>query len=186
MQIWIDGTAPLTTDDAGVDWHPAGWVLHFDPYDAIQLDRTEFSVNGGPWQDGTVVPLAVARKRAGGTAEYQVRYRSVDAAGNVEETRECSVKLDARAPVTTTDSNGLPSATDLTVNLTGYDAHSGVAQTWYSVDGADFVEGASVVVPGPSDGSNDGAHAIAFYSVDAVGNVESARWVMVTIAAGTP
>jgi beta propeller repeat protein len=186
VQIWIDGTAPVTTDDAGTGWHPAGWTLQLDPYDAVQLESTEFSVNGGPWQPGNAVALAVARKRAGGASVYQVRYRSVDAAGNVEAIKECSVKLDARAPVTTTDYDGMPSMTDLTVNLFGYDEHSGVAETWYSVDGADPAQGASVVVPGPADGTNDGQHVITYYSVDNVGNVETVRWVVVTIAAGTP
>jgi len=187
VQVWIDGTAPTTTDNAGADWHPGGWVLQLDPYDAMQLDRTEFSINGGPWQTGVARSFSAVKKRGGGDgAVYTVRYRSVDAAGNVEKTRQCAVRIDQRRPETTTDYDGLPHATDLTVNLIGYDAHSGVGETWYSVGGADFVRGTSVLVPAPADGGNDGPHVVAFYSVDNVGNVEAARWVVVTIAAGTP
>ena len=76
------------------------------------------------------------------------------------------------------DTDGLPHSTDVTVNLTATDAHSGVRATYYSIDGADFVAGTSLKIVAPF---NDGVHWIKYYSVDWAGNVESPRWCSVTI-----
>jgi beta propeller repeat protein len=183
-EIWIDGTAPVTTDDAGDGWHPSGFVLHLDGWDANGVDHTEYSIDGGAWQTGTSRVFNVSTKKAGGVKEFVVQYRSVDVAGNVEAAKACTVRIDARRPVTVDDYDGLPASTDLVVSLTPEDLQSGVLATWYSVDGSDPVEGTSVLVPAPGDGGNDGLHTIAYYSADQVGNLEMLRSVTVTIAAG--
>ena len=46
--------------------------------------------------------------------------------------------------------------------------------------------GTSVVIPAPSDGSNDGSHTIAFQSIDAAGNIENQHSVTVQIDATPP
>ena len=55
----------------------------------------------------------------------------------------------------------------VTVTLTANDGGSGVNVTEYSVDGNPaYTVGTSVVIPAPADGSNDGAHTIAYFSAD--------------------
>src|SRR4029079_12284084 len=46
--------------------------------------------------------------------------------------------------------------------------------------------GTSVLVPAPSDGSNDGSHTIAYFSVDNAGNIETVKSATVLIDATPP
>ena len=78
--------------------------------------------------------------------------------------------------------NPPPSATPVTVHLSAVDPHSGVASTWYSLDGGgSFTQGTQVTVAAPANGSNDGRHWVGYYSVDDVGNAEYVHWVAVII-----
>jgi hypothetical protein len=73
------------------------------------------------------------------------------------------------------------------VTLTPSDAGSGVNVTEYSIDGsATYTVGTSVVIPAPADGSNDGAHTIAYFSVDNAGNIETVKSATVLIDATPP
>ena len=63
------------------------------------LAKTEYSKDGGAtWSTGTSVTYGVW-KRGGGSGLHTLLYRSTDAAGNLESTQSCEVKMDARAPV---------------------------------------------------------------------------------------
>ena len=86
---------------------------------------------------------------------------------------------DVTAPVTTSDA----AATYVSVaaiNLTATDAGSGVATTYYKVDGGAQTAGKAIAV------STLGAHTISFWSVDVAGNIESAKTASFTITAVTP
>ena len=89
-------------------------------------------------------------KRGGGSGLHTLLYRSTDAAGNLESTQSCEVKIDARAPVTANDAPLAPQAGPVTVHLTaadsmfGVSACSDVASVTYSLDG-----GAPQTVPAP-------------------------------------
>ena len=63
---------------------------------------------------------------------------------------------------------------------------SGVTDTLYQVDGGTAAHGTSVLIPAPSNGSNDGSHTISFQSVDAAGNIENQQSVTVHIDATPP
>ncbi|MDX6412280.1 MAG: large repetitive protein, partial [Gaiellaceae bacterium] len=69
----------------------------------------------------------------------------------------------------------------VTVTLSPTDAGSGVSTTRYSVDGGSWNTGTSVNVP-----AADGAHTIAYYSVDAAGNIESQKSATVLVQASGP
>ena len=96
-------------------------------------------------------------------------------------------RVDNTKPTTT--ASGVPSGfsdTDVTVTLNPSDAGSGVTDTLYQVDGGAVQHGTSVLIPAPSNGSNDGSHTISFQSVDAAGNVEDPHSVSVHIDATPP
>ncbi|MEH7225062.1 hypothetical protein V7112_14730, partial [Bacillus sp. JJ1566] len=59
--------------------------------------------------------------------------------------------------------------------LTATDSISGVAQTYFAVNGSDFVEGTSFTV------SEEGITEVSYYSVDVAGNVEEIHTVLVKI-----
>ena len=101
------------------------------------------------------------------------------------------------AAVTSLADNTKPATTDnapsgwqsspVTVTLTANDGGSGVNVTEYSVDGnPSYTVGTSVVIPAPADGSNDGAHTIAYFSADNAGNIETIKSTTVLIDATPP
>jgi hypothetical protein len=106
-----------------------------------------------------------------GTGIHIFSWTAFDNAGNAVHGSE-TFSIDNVAPTTTSD---LVSSYDgtATINLTATDndGGSGVAHTYCSLDGTTAVETSSVVVPPPADGAT--THTVEFWSVDAVGNVET-------------
>ncbi|KIL42163.1 hypothetical protein SD70_03100 [Gordoniibacillus kamchatkensis] len=82
---------------------------------------------------------------------------------------------DTIPPVTADDAKSEWQNTAQTVHLTATDAGSGVAHTYYSLDGSPFSEGTAVTV------SSEGAHELKYYSVDNEGNEETAKSAAVKI-----
>jgi hypothetical protein len=86
---------------------------------------------------------------------------------------------DVTAPVTTSDAVATY-VSSATINLTATDAGSGVASTYYVLDGGAQTAGTSVSV------SLVGSHTLEFWSVDVAGNVEAHNTVGFTITAPVP
>lgn len=86
---------------------------------------------------------------------------------------------DTTAPVTTSNAVASYSGTAL-ITLSPTDGGSGVAHTYYRLDGAAQVEGTSVSV------STIGTHTVEFWSVDVAGNIETHKFAnfTVTVPAG--
>jgi hypothetical protein len=120
-----------------------------------------------------------------GDGTNEVRFRSVDAAGNVEQAKTVTVKIDATAPVTA--ATFAPANDDgwhngrTPVTLTSTDAGSGVSTVEYSLDG-----GAWTPYTQPVDVTGDGEHTIRYRATDAAGNVETIKSAVLTIDATKP
>ncbi|HEY3017207.1 MAG TPA: Ig-like domain-containing protein, partial [Gaiellaceae bacterium] len=144
----------------------------------------EYSTNGGTtWQstgasfDSTSV--------ADGNVELHVI--ATDAAGNATTSSPVTSLVDNTKPATTDNAPSGWQSSAVTVTLTANDAGAGVNVTEYSVDGSPtYTVGTSVVIPAPADGSNDGAHTIAYFSVDNAGNIETVKSATVLIDATPP
>jgi len=93
-----------------------------------------------------------------------------------------TITLDATAPVTTHDYDGLPE-TVLTVTLRATDALSGVATTSYRIDGGAWQLGTTIAlhVPHKRVGLPPGPHTIEYFSTDVAGNVAPVQSVVVTL-----
>jgi hypothetical protein len=112
---------------------------------------------------------------------------ATDAAGNTTASAPLTKLVDNTKPNTTDDAPGGWHASPVTVQLSANDGGSGVNVTEYSVDGnPTYAVGTSVVIPAPADGSNDGAHTIAYFSVDNAGNIETVKSATVLIDATPP
>jgi hypothetical protein len=108
----------------------------------------------------------------------------VDIANNTETTLVSnSFRIDTVAPVTTNTAVGGSTYTGAqTFSLAASDTGgSGVASTWYNIDGAAFVSGTSVSVAAPGSGSV--SHTIYWYSIDNAGNQEATKSVTFTLQA---
>jgi peptidoglycan/xylan/chitin deacetylase (PgdA/CDA1 family) len=94
---------------------------------------------------------------------------------------------DTTPPVTTAKGMGSSWRNDAaTVVFTATDDASGVAATVFRVDGGEWHIGDQVLVKAPKDHSNDGEHAVEFYSVDNALNTEAPQTVTVKIDTRPP
>lgn len=89
--------------------------------------------------------------------------------------RDVVLERDAEPPVTTSDACAVYTA-PASISLAAQDAGSGIAHTFYRIDGADAAEGTSVAVSGL------GEHSLEYWSVDAAENEEVHHWVTFRIA----
>ena len=144
----------------------------------------EYSTNsGGSWQStGASFNSAAA---ADGNVDLHVI--ATDAAGNTTTSAAVTSLVDKTKPVTTDNAPGGWQSSAVTFTLSPSDAGSGVNVTEYSVDGNhSYTVGTSVTIPAPADGSNDGAHTIAYFTADNAGNIETIKSTTVLIDATPP
>jgi parallel beta-helix repeat protein len=114
------------------------------------------------------------------TGENTVSIDLKDYENNVLRSYTLKLLADLTAPVTTCDAPEGWTKDDVIVNLLADDSQSGVAKTYYSIDGSDYTEGYSFIV------QSEGIHTISFYSVDNSGNVEEVNTKYVRIDKTTP
>jgi hypothetical protein len=143
----------------------------------------QYSTDGGSTWNSTGTSLNTTTLPEG---SLKLRVIATDNAGNVTTSPAVDDTIDNTKPVTTDDAPSGYQSADVTVHLNATDAGSGVNITEYSVDGGPYVVGTTVTIPAPADGSNDGAHTIAYFSADNVGNIEQVKSTQVLIDATPP
>jgi hypothetical protein len=103
---------------------------------------------------------------------------AIDVDGNPGPTSTRQVIVDTTPPVTTDNAPAGWQNHPVTVTLTPSDSGSGMvggqAGTWYSLDGGPYTAGTSATV-------GNGAHTLAYFSRDAVGNLETAHTVALKV-----
>jgi len=116
---------------------------------------------------------------------HYIYYFTEDRARNFSTESVEWVYIDTTAPVTTASLSGtLTSGTyysAVQVTLSATDSLSGVATTYYTIDG-----GAQTTYSGAFSVSALGSHTVKYWSVDNAGNVETAHTAAFTIASSLP
>ena len=176
-----DTTPPVTTSNAQASYVDSASITLTATDAGNGVAATYYTVNGGTTKTGTTVSLV-------GAGSYTVRFWSVDNDGNTEAAKTANVTItsstvtpppapaDTTAPVTT--SNAQASYVDSgSITLTATDGGSGVAATYYTVNGGAQSAGNVVSLVGA------GTYTVRFWSVDNAGNVESAQTASVTVTA---
>jgi len=171
--IKIDRTAPTTT--AGISgtlvkgWYNADVDLTLTGTDNLSGTTTYYTVDGGAQQMySAAVPLAEGK--------HTVVYWSVDGAGNIETAgAPLTVNVDKTAPITAVvnmapdGNNGWYIHSGIPVAFKATDGASGVAATYYTIDGnpkLTYGEPFSAELA-------TGTHTIGYWSVDLAGNEEA-------------
>ncbi|RFU60941.1 Ig-like domain repeat protein [Bacillus sp. V59.32b] len=173
-EVKIDKTAPVTETIVPDTWASEDVVVTLTATDAGSgLAETYYSINGSDYQVGT--SFTVDKEGAS-----QITYYSVDAAGNKEEVKTIEVKTDKTAPVTNSNATDTWTKEDVAITLTATDAYSGVAKTYYSINGSEYQEGTSFIV------NTEGINKITYYSVDQAGNKEEIQSAEVKIDKTAP
>lgn len=175
----IDKIAPVTIDDSHSEWQNEDMTVTLNASDnSSGVATTYYQVNGGDLQEGTSVELTEE-----GTNE--LIYWSVDVAGNIENKHSKTIRIDKSAPETKVSTNIEPNQNgwfnqDVTVILAATDELSGIEKTFYSIDGAEAQSGTSFIV------SDEGNHVVTYWSVDNVGNGETAQTLVINMDTTAP
>jgi hypothetical protein len=153
--INIDTTAPVLTASFGEGWHTGDVGVDWSCTDALS------GVAAGP-ADDTVT---------GEGANLSSTASCTDKAGNTATKTVSGISIDRHAPTTTssvaqTPVNGWYDG-DVTVTLSGSDNLSGIAATYYTVDGGSRQTYAAPFTVG------EGRHQVLSWSVDNAGNLET-------------
>ncbi|MDP4144710.1 MAG: hypothetical protein Q8936_09580, partial [Bacillota bacterium] len=151
IYVKIDKTAPVTTSNAPADWSKDNVTINLTAADNLSgVANTYYSIDGSDYLQGTSFTIQ-------SEGVHKVSFYSVDAAGNVEAVNSVYVKIDKTAPVTTSNAPADWSKDDVTINLTSADNLSGVTNTYYSIDGSDYLQGTSFII------QSEGVHKVSFY-----------------------
>uniref|UniRef100_A0A4Y8PSN3 Ig-like domain-containing protein n=2 Tax=Paenibacillus athensensis TaxID=1967502 RepID=A0A4Y8PSN3_9BACL len=141
------------TSNVGLSWtlsDPASGTITSTGCDPVSL-ATDTSVSG--------VTYACTASSAGGSS-----------------TKSVTIKRDTTAPVTTDNAPSGTALSNVQVDLSASDAASGVAATYYRIDGGAQQTGTTATL------TTNGVHTLAYWSVDTAGNVETSHTVTVTIS----
>ncbi|MFC4533494.1 ThuA domain-containing protein [Sphaerisporangium dianthi] len=183
LEVKVDTTAPTTTatsapaNDDG--WHNGAVPMTLAATDqASGVASSEYSLDGGAWTPYTaVVDIA-------GEGQHELRYRSTDKAGNVEDVKAVTVKIDTKAPtvIVTGVANGAQygDSQDLKIAWQAIDTGSGLKSVTGTLDGNPITSGAVV----PLYPLSLAEHTLTVTAVNKAGN-KTAQTVKFTIATST-
>jgi hypothetical protein len=180
--IEIDRTAPTTAasvpapPDSG--WYTAAVTVTLDGSDNLSgVDATFYAVDGGAAQiyDGAFPVYA--------EGAHSIRFWSEDTAGNLETAgAPLTLKIDTTAPTTAavnpiSPASGWFVTSGVPFAFAASDADSGVAATYYTIDG-----GAAQTYGEPFTADlSTGTHTVKYWSVDLAGNTESTRSLTIRV-----
>jgi len=171
-----DKTGPATVSDARTAY-PGAATIHLTATDnagGSGVDHTYWRLDGGQWQIDTVPSTNVP-------GMHTLEFYSVDKAGNAEAHKFVVFKIDLAAPVTVVATPPSFIGTATIILNPGDGDGSGVAHTYYRLDGGVTTEGTVIVVPAPPFGTVN--HSLTYWSVDNAGNAESPKSFMFTVSA---
>jgi hypothetical protein len=141
----------------------------------------DYELRGVAFAGAVSVPVAVGRAYGGYLSSRSDKARAYQGSWtNIPD----PATLETTPPVTTSDRVAYY-ANSATILLSATDEGSGVAHTYYILDGGSQVESSTVVV------THAGTHSLEFWSVDVTGNVEAHHTVTFTVVVppssnGTP
>ncbi|MDG4768077.1 ThuA domain-containing protein [Solwaraspora sp. WMMD406] len=184
-----DTTAPVTSATVTAAGEPVdGWyggdvtvaLTATDEDGGSGVTSTEYALDDDTEWTAYTAPVTVT-----GDGSHELRFRSTDAAGNVEETKSVTFNIDGTAPVSSAEfapanDNGWHGGT-IPVVLSSTDAGSGVALLEWALDGGDWTPYTEPVAI-----SGDGEHELLYRATDAVGNVEALKSAVVKIDGTKP
>jgi hypothetical protein len=105
--VRIDTTVPMSSSNAAGSYTGSATItLSATDTGGSGVKRTEWSLNGGAWQTGTVIQVNAS-------GSYTLKFRSTDNVGNVEDEKTATFTVTA-PPVTPTDPVSQPTTIALT------------------------------------------------------------------------
>jgi hypothetical protein len=183
-----DGVAPLTTAAVAPAANEFGWntgpvTVNLQASDALSgVAATDYRLAGAAGWTPYTGPFSVSTP---GISSWE--YRSIDAAGNLEEAKTLTISIDATPPTTTVRATPAANSSGwrrsaVTLSLIGHDTLSGPASTQYRLAGAP----AWTTYYGPLMITRQGLSTYEFRSLDLAGNTEPAQSLALRIDSKRP
>ncbi len=169
----VDATAPVTISDAKTSYVSSAAIKLTATDAGTGVANTYYVLDGGIQTAGVAVNVTTL-------GAHTLQFWSVDKAGNAENRKTAAftitapVVLDTTAPVTASDAKSTY-VTSAAIKLTATDAGTGVATTYYKLDGGAQAAGTAVSV------TTTGTHTLEFWSVDKAGNIETPKTAGFTV-----
>jgi cytochrome c len=155
------------TPDGNNDWYVSTVTSILNATDDVSgVNSTFYRINEGLWERYEY-PFVLSTSNY-----YTVYYYSIDLAGNVEDVKSGTCKVDGVPPVTTYH---VDQGVIIMFYLLATDDMSGVYRTYIQIDG-----GAWQTYTGGIMLTTDSSHIIKFYSVDYAGNLEDIKQVTIS------
>lgn len=176
VSVRVDRTPPLTTPNPASGWHRSPVTLTLGRFDSLSgVALTTYTIDAAPAQvyAGSVL--------VSGQGNRVLRFRSTDAAGNLEAEKSVPLRIDDSPPATTSDATQVWRSTPETLTLLSTDMLSGVDRIVYRVG-----MGTSKQYTGPFVVDSEGETAVTYYAVDVAGNVESMNTRYVRVDRSAP
>ncbi|QSQ25097.1 chitobiase/beta-hexosaminidase C-terminal domain-containing protein [Pyxidicoccus parkwayensis] len=177
-----DTTAPVTSVDPQGGLYGSARTVTLSCLDNVGgdgCDGTFYTLDGSE-------PTTASTRNTGPitiSTTAQLRFRSVDRAGNLEATQSAQYTIDTLAPVTQASPAGGTFEGPITVTLSCTDTGGATcAETRYTTDGT-APEPGSPLYTGPLTLIR--TTTLRFFSVDSVGNVETVRQAVYTLPTST-
>jgi hypothetical protein len=185
VDLLLDGLAPVTAHALSAPAGPGGWysgtvtVTLTISDDVSGPAAIAYRVDGGEWLSEPPDAFDVVFVHDG---QHVLEYYGQDVAGNVEAQHELLVPIDMQPPSTAyllSGDEGLDGwfTSSVAVTLLPEDTVSGIAATYYRLDGGAWQSGTEFVI------ADQGTHVLEFYSVDGLGNEE--QWFPVPLKIDT-
>lgn len=167
-----DTVAPVTTGDVSDEWRSSGSTVTLTALDSgWGTLSTRYRINGSALSTYTA-PFNVNTEGVN-----TIEFFSTDRAGNIEETKTATVRIDKTAPSVSDDSGSVWTKGPVTVHLDANDVASGLASVLYSTDGS----APSLPYLGSIALSDEGTTTIKYQAIDAVGNESPVKSATVRI-----
>ncbi len=161
-------------------WRTSPATVTLTPSGGGGTITTKYRIDSGSWQTYTA-PFSV-----GGSGSHRVDYQSSDTVGDSGQPSSGYVNIDTTPPVTVATGPTTPQRVTAVVHFSATDAQSGVAATFYRIDGNAWQSGTAAIVTAPANHSMDGVHTVSYYSVDTAGNVAATSQFKVRIDTTRP
>lgn len=165
----LDTTAPVTeasfAEPGANGWHNGEVGVTLTATDeGSGVERIEYSLDGGDWTTYTE-PVVIS-----GDGEHTMLYRAVDKAGNVENDKAVTIRIDGTAPTVmiagVADGFVYGDAEELTISWEARDGTSGVESAAAELDGEALESGTTV----PLYPLDLGEHSLTVSATDKAGN----------------
>jgi hypothetical protein len=177
-----DGTAPVMTNDYDGEWHSLPFAVHFSAVDDFTpVPWLRWTTNGGgDWTNSGSIPVSAPANHS-----WDGFFKPMTGAGDSVSNwgyKTLKIKVDTRAPISTV--SGVPAgwtSQEVSARIAAADLGSGVAGTYYDLDGAGLTE---LPENGIVTVSDPGQHTLAYWSEDNCGdtpNQEAPKTVAVFI-----